>query len=875
MTAANRTSMNVCARGLTFLGALAACAYAGAPQAQSQTTLHRFAPPAAWVDVATFGAERSDEAADDPNASVSALFFDRQVNVTAAGDEYYQHLATKVLNAAGVADYSQLDFVVDPSFQTLDIHWLRVIRDGVALDQRETARITELAQETDLSNRVYNGRYNVNVLFNDVRAGDVIEYAYTLSSREALFPGHYYARLDLGWSQSVAIQRVRVRWPLDRALRYRTNDGSRVPPPIVRNGANEILIESRNLPAVAADTQVPGWYSSWPFLEVSDLEDWGDAVRLVAPLFRKRREGGAVDEVVGEIRAAGGSAEEQALRALQYVQEEIRYTSISIGRGSHEPTDPNTILARRFGDCKDKSLLLATLLNELEIEAEVALVHSWQGRALDDTLPSPYAFDHAIVRAELGGEAYWLDATSATQYGALARDRPASFERALVLRAGARSLEAIPLPGAGTSERRVSITLDARRGIEAPATLEVVTEYHGALADNIRPTFAGGNAEQRQADFTRYIARYYPSAKPVDSFKLSDDRNRNVVELRERYALDHAFTRNDEGTLELVLHADELYSYAEALGASSRRAPLAVQYPVSIEQRIVALLPEPWPVSAETLAVENAAFRYRSNVGYAANTLTLTYEYDALADHVAPAEIARYEADRARMNDDLGYILTYNPALEGALPAAVAPLPMSVLLLVLVGCVWGAVTLGYRYDPEPAVVPSGAPEGIGGWLLLPALSVIAAPLVSAWAGLQWLPFIGAEQWRALPTLVSDGYRSSAQLGVLLTLSGCAALTAAGTLTAWLFFTKRSSAPKFFIAFSWSGIAFGIAVIAWTAASGLGEDTLTGRFVGETLREIVVTGLWTAYMLQSRRVKGTFVRRLRRSRRQPATIAPAT
>lgn len=873
MIATNRTSITVRARGLRLTAVLAAWACAGALHAQQQP-LYRFAPPAAWVDLASLAVKRSDAAAENPNASVSALFFDRQINVTATGDEYYQHLATRVLNATGVADYSQLDFVVDPSFQTLDIHWLRVIRDGVAVDQRETARITELAQETDLSNRVYNGRYNVNVLLNDVRAGDVIEYAFTLSSREALFPGHFYARLDLAWSQSVERQRVRVRSPLDRALRYRMSDGSRAPPAIVRNGANEILIEARNLAAVPADTQVPGWYSSWPFLEVSDLENWGDAVRLVAPLFRKRREGGAVDEVVGAIRAAGGSPEQQALRALQYVQEEIRYTSISIGRGSHEPTDPSTILERRFGDCKDKSLLLVTLLNELGINAEVALVHSWQRRALDNTLPSPYAFDHAIVRAELGGEAYWLDATAATQYGALDRERPADFERALVLRAGVRNLETIPTPGAGTSERRVSITLDARRGIEAPATLELITEYRGALADNIRPTFAGGNAEQRQADFTRYVARYYPSAKPVETFKLSDDRNRNVVELRELYELEHAFTRNDQGTLELLLHADELYSYAEALGASGRRAPLAVQYPISIKQRIVAHLPESWPVTAETLSVDNPAFRYRSRVGYAANTLTLTYEYDALAEHVAPADIARYEADRARMNDDLGYILTYNPALEGALPAAVAPVPMAVLLLVLVGCVWGAVTLGYRYDPEPAVAPPHAPEGIAGWLLLPALSVIAAPLVSAWAGLQWLPFIGAEQWRALPTLVNDGYRGSAQLGALLTLSGCAVLTVAGALTAWLFFTKRSSAPKFFIAFSWGGIAFGIAVIAWTTVAGLDDETVTPRFVGETLREILVTGLWTAYMLLSRRVQATFVRRLRRSKAHPAMVPAA-
>jgi hypothetical protein len=134
---------------------------------------------------------------------------------------------------------------------------------------------------------------------------------------------------------------------------------------------------------------------------------------------------------VAEIRAAGGTKEEQALRALQYVQERIRYASIAIGRGSYEPTAPQTVLDRLFGDCKDKSLLLAAMLTELGVQSNVALVNTGRGRALDGMLPTPYAFDHAIVRARIGESVYWLDPTHVTQYAPLATTRPADFERAL------------------------------------------------------------------------------------------------------------------------------------------------------------------------------------------------------------------------------------------------------------------------------------------------------------------------------------------------------------------------------------------------------------------------------------------------------------
>src|SRR5690606_37166984 len=207
----------------------------------------------------------------------------------------------------------------------------------------------------------------------------------------------------------------------------------------------------------------------WPSLEISDLESWQDASDLVAPLFAPLPASGArVAAVVAEIRAGGGTLRDKGLRALRYVQEQIRYTSIAIGRGSHEPTRPELVLERRFGDCKDKSLLLETILNALGIEARPALVHSWRGRTLAAALPTPYAFDHVIVRAEIDGETYWLDGTGPARYSPLATADPAHYEFALVAGAAGR-LETIPKPAPAISGRTIEMTFDLRAGLEAPA----------------------------------------------------------------------------------------------------------------------------------------------------------------------------------------------------------------------------------------------------------------------------------------------------------------------------------------------------------------------------------------------------------------------
>lgn len=86
---------------------------------------------------------------------------------------------------------------------------------------------------------------------------------------------------------------------------------------------------------------------------------------------------------------------------------------------------------------------------------------------------------------------------------------------------------------------------------------------------------------------------------------------------------------------------------------------------------------------------------------------------------------------------------------------------------------------------------------------------------------------------------------------------------ASLTVAVLFFTKRSSAPAAYVALTWLGTAFSAAVVVWGIATGLDTETDAVGFAAATVRDLLLIVVWTLYMLQSRRVKATFVRRLRR------------
>jgi len=858
---------------MRLLALASLAAILGVPLVES-AQFYRFAAPAGWVAPIE---PDSGAAAPTVGADVSAWvqLLDRQINIGETGDDFYRHVAVKVLNSVGIDEFSQIDLTIDPAFQTLDIHRLRVLRAGEVIDQQNLARITELPQETELRNRIYNGRYNIDIVLSDVRAGDVIEYSYTVHSSELLFPGRYYARLDTGWSVPVGRQRIRVRAPLARQIAFLSSDGSPVPSPATVGNRREFVVEWHDLAAIPVPSSTPGWYSIWPYLEIGDRGSWTEVARIVEPLFRLPAElGPGLTAALDAIRGPEGTPAAQALRALQYVQEEIRYTSIAIAQGSYQPSAPELVMKRRFGDCKDKSLLLATLLNRIGVEAQVALVHSFRGRALDGSLPTPYAFDHAIVRAVIDGGVHWLDPTAATQYEPLSTSHHPGFERALPVGTAAAGLESISAPAPDMRRKEVTATLDLSAGIEAAGTLEITTRFEGALADEMRPALTHDSAEQRQADFESYTARYYPGARAAAPVDLLDDRTGNVVTTQEHYRLASGFSPNDKGVLELALHPDELYSYARPLGAGSRQAPLALEYPIRVRQRIVAKLPEDWPVDAGDVTVDNPAFRYRSQVGYADRTVTLDYEYEALAACVAPADIAQFEADLARVYADLGFVLTHgDSALASDGELAVAPLPMLVLIFALAFALWAAVRWGYRYDPPPQTAAAGAPAGIGGWLLLPALSMIVTPLVNGGVLFSWLPYVKSDLWHNLPASVDRAYAGFAQPAVLAILTLNVLMTVASGLTAVLFFTKRTSAPRFFVGLGWSVALLLAAVTSWKVASGFDESMTFADLGSDFTRQLTVTILWTSYMLVSKRVKATFVRR--HSRPEPALSANVT
>lgn len=83
--------------------------------------------------------------------------------------------------------------------------------------------------------------------------------------------------------------------------------------------------------------------------------------------------------------------------------------------GGLVPRTLQEIEKSRYGDCKDLSSLLTSLLRALKMDARVALIrrgeNEW-GAEPDYKLPAVNRFNHAIVNVKDGDKTYWLDPTN-------------------------------------------------------------------------------------------------------------------------------------------------------------------------------------------------------------------------------------------------------------------------------------------------------------------------------------------------------------------------------------------------------------------------------------------------------------------------------
>ena len=363
----------------------------------------------------------------------------------------------------------------------------------------------------------------------------------------------------------------RVLWPEDRTLHVR--DQRTAIEPTVRpvGGMREYAWGVDDAAAVIDEEDTPAWYDDVPAVQLSEFAGWGDVVAWASPLFHPASPvSPALARAPIEAWRAHTGPRAQAPRGAP-----VRPGRRALPRHRARPvlapsSTPSDVFARRFGDCKDKALLLSTALNALGIEAYPALVNTDAGTAIDAWQPSPFAFNHAIVQAKLGGATYWLDGTMGLQRGGLGQYYDPSYRRALVIRDGATGLEPIVAHGRYAHNRR-SRGLHGCRKWEAPSSRPRRRAGASTPTLDMRYELTQHSMKELGKTFLNYYAAIDPTVEADGPPRVLDDPESNTLTITERYTI-RSFWKNAGRRLVADRIGDEL----DTPRISRRSAPLAI-----------------------------------------------------------------------------------------------------------------------------------------------------------------------------------------------------------------------------------------------------------------------------------------------------------
>ncbi len=537
-----------------------------------------FAAAGDWADLPAFAPGRAAPA-DSIDGGRRFWLSDTQVDIRGGRLDWLFRLTSEVVSADGLQAGGQISIDFDPTYERLDIHFVRVLRGGTTREIDVAQVLNVFRRERDLERAMYDGRLTAHVVVPDVRVGDVVDYAYTLAGSHPALKGWFAGGNALQWNCWVEQARFRLLADGGRKLAsHAWRGGPPVRETVLADGAIERVWSRANDPGLRDEDETPGWVRTHAGVRVADVMSWAQVAEVFAGGYAPPDALPAELEALAvEIEDASSDLAVRAVRALGVVQRDLRYHSVSLGEGGFTPRPIERIWATRAGDCKDASRLLTALMRRLGLDACPALVNTFIGQRLNDSPPDVLAFNHCIVRLQLDGRTYWLDPTSYPQGGRLEVMSQSRCGWALPLGDGA-TLEAMG-EDAPILVCEVKEIYDLGPAAGGDSELKVEAVYRSWRADSMRRRLTSEGVGRVLEDYRQFYERNYGETQAAAELRIEDDLDANELRIHEHYRLPKAWTAVDNGRVEFSTVDDLILPHFTLRRTSQRRTPIDLGLP--------------------------------------------------------------------------------------------------------------------------------------------------------------------------------------------------------------------------------------------------------------------------------------------------------
>ena len=770
---------------------------------------------------------------------------EEQVHVEKQAD--YRHFITEIISEAGIQNGSEISVNFDPTFERLDFHQITVWRNGKPETRLNAQAFKIIADEKELSRFIYQGSYSAYCILPDIRKGDRIEYAYTITGRNPIFNNRYFRDIYFQGSQPIAHLYKALIASASHQLHFKSFNNPPQTSTAVKGGLKCYEWNSYQVQPGTYYNNQPGWYDSYPCIQVSDYNNWKEVTDWalnVNPIVTKIQ--GNLGKQIATLKAqAKGDKEIYFRNAVKMVQDEVRYMGIEIGQYSHRANSPEKVYNQRYGDCKDKALLLASVLNAGGIDARMVLVNSSIRAHIAESLPSPNVFDHAVLVAQLNGKPVWVDATMSYQRGTGANLYFPYYGMGLILKAGNNALAKIPAAKAGKilCSENYKITDE-----KSKVKFDVITTYTLNEADYMRDKLATTSMAETEKNYLDYYAKTYPEIERVDSITVNDHEESNELTVTEHYLIPGLLSRDTvTGKYGASFFAgyvsDQLTKVPNKVGT-----PIAVNYPYNLDYTVNVAMANGWNIENEHQTLNRDAYSLETQTYTNGDTLSLNYKLSYLQDHIAANKLDEYRQDRKHIvSDMLTYDITYSPTVIEK-PFMLNTWMLLIAFCFSIGLSFLALKI-YRTETDGVLFAPGAGfEPLGGWLLL-VLFGLGVSMLSITVSFFTTGYFDMKMWDAQHTTALKAMLTFEAFGRVLML-GYAAFCMV------LLINKRDVLPRYITGLYLYNLFYTVA--DYGIAYVVNPSNISYEAGFAVLQAMVVAAVWIPYFYRSERVHHTFI-----------------
>lgn len=548
---------------------------------------------------------------DYTDADVAILLNNFSHEVLPSGQSRYTtHQVVKILTQRGINKYGDIAIPYQPNSQNIQVNIARTITPDGTIHTPPDEAYNDVTPPGLLSRNLYSDMMWKVISMVGLSPGVCIEYQVTLEDKlenvyqnETWITGGYnFQSTELTLATTYAL-----KLPQDWSIQWKIRN-SKIEPQITSNqdGTLEYIWTVGKMPAVKIEDGMPNINDVVPRLTYSSIRSWERVYDWYKNLTKDRyAPNEQIMQTVEELTEYLNTDESKIKAIYEYVASQIRYVGIELGQSAYQPSPADEVLKKQYGDCKDKTTLLISMLDLIGIRAYPVMLSTSPYGNIDTSLPSLSQFNHMIVAIPKRKDGYiWLDPTSSTcSY----RDLPYSDQ-------GRKGFLIGDFQGIF-----VEIPVFPAENNKLLSNTELWLNPDGAAKGTIRVTMLGQNTINPRWNyqqippsnwnntFAAELSQLFPNIS-IESVKIENLNNlEQPLEITLNFGVNNCISQIKNQIL-LPLPIDEFTGYAESFSTPARSFPLDLSYPIQIEKTIRIHLPDDWIATLPTDIRKNTEY---------------------------------------------------------------------------------------------------------------------------------------------------------------------------------------------------------------------------------------------------------------------------